>query len=125
MNWVVRFPLPHRRCAALPPYPVSLQGRVSAPCFRRPTGIVINRRRTPPKGRFMSPPPDVLLAADRQVIAHPAHSRRERLCSVAEILRVVSAVLDEMRAAGYHERDQFSVRLGLEEALCNAIKHGH
>jgi len=41
----------------------------------------------------------------------------------------LSAVLDqvagEMTAAGYDARDVFAVRLALEEAVVNAIKHGH
>jgi serine/threonine-protein kinase RsbW len=38
---------------------------------------------------------------------------------------VLDAVVSAMAAAGYPERDVFCMRLGLEEALANALKHGH
>jgi serine/threonine-protein kinase RsbW len=38
---------------------------------------------------------------------------------------VVQAVASAMVAAGYPERDRFGMRLALEEALVNAVKHGN
>jgi serine/threonine-protein kinase RsbW len=66
--------------------------------------------------------PDVLTPESCRAIPP---SRRERLSSSAEIQRILTAVIEEMRGAGYRDHDLFSVRLGLEEALCNAIKHGN
>ena len=45
--------------------------------------------------------------------------------AAAEIGRVADAVVAAMDAAGYPDRDRFAVRLALEEAVANAVKHGH
>ena len=45
-----------------------------------------------------------------------------RLDQVAEVEQRILADLAEL---GYEERDQFAVKLSLEEALANAIKHGN
>src|SRR5205085_2896581 len=45
--------------------------------------------------------------------------------STTEVETVLGAVLAAMAAQGFPERDAFAVRLALEEALVNAIKHGH
>ena len=42
-----------------------------------------------------------------------------------DILPVIEEVLRLLEAADYSRQDQFAVRLSLEEALVNAIKHGH
>jgi len=42
-----------------------------------------------------------------------------------EIEPVLEEVVAKLRAAGYSPRDEFGVRLALEEAVVNAIKHGH
>ena len=53
----------------------------------------------------------------------------EEYCRVsvraAEIGRVADAVVAAMAAAGYPDRDRFAVRLALEEAVANAVEHGH
>jgi serine/threonine-protein kinase RsbW len=52
--------------------------------------------------------------------------REERIPSTAqEQHRVVEAVVSAMDAFGYGEADRFAMRLALEEALANAINHGH
>ena len=45
--------------------------------------------------------------------------------SLAEVPGVRDAVAAAMAQAGYSPRDIDAVRLGLEEALVNAIEHGH
>jgi serine/threonine-protein kinase RsbW len=56
----------------------------------------------------------------------PRHSWREKgLRTFAEIEAVLTALLDEMKAAGYPEKDRFGVRLAVDEAIANAIKHGN
>lgn len=45
--------------------------------------------------------------------------------TTAEIGEVIEAVAAAMAAAGYLDKDRFAVRLALEEAIVNAIKHGH
>jgi serine/threonine-protein kinase RsbW len=52
--------------------------------------------------------------------------RQEVIASTAEeVCRLVNAVVAAMSASGYGERDVFGMRLALEEALVNAVKHGH
>src|SRR5579859_1967791 len=43
----------------------------------------------------------------------------------AEIGPVLDEVVEKLRSAGYSPREEFGVRLAVEEALVNAIKHGH
>jgi serine/threonine-protein kinase RsbW len=54
-----------------------------------------------------------------------AGATHTRVHSFAEAGRVVDAVVAAMAAGGYPPRDQFAVSLALDEALANAIKHGH
>jgi serine/threonine-protein kinase RsbW len=42
-----------------------------------------------------------------------------------EVPGLLDRVVEAMLASDYPRKDQFSVRLALEEALVNAIKHGH
>jgi serine/threonine-protein kinase RsbW len=51
--------------------------------------------------------------------------RRANVASIADMDQVIEAVLDEMAALGYGERDVFCVRLSLEEAVTNALEHGN
>jgi serine/threonine-protein kinase RsbW len=46
-------------------------------------------------------------------------------CSTQEIPELLACVEADLRAAGYGDKDIFVVRLAVEEALINAIKHGH
>jgi serine/threonine-protein kinase RsbW len=50
---------------------------------------------------------------------------RNAVCSRAEITQAIDTLTGAMVAAGYPEADVFGVRLALEEAITNAIKHGH
>ena len=45
--------------------------------------------------------------------------------SVEEMAVVIEAVATVMADLGYSPKDIFGTRLALEEAVCNAIKHGH
>jgi serine/threonine-protein kinase RsbW len=45
--------------------------------------------------------------------------------STPEMYTVIERVLDDLHASGYTRQETFSVRLALEEAIVNAIKHGH
>ena len=45
--------------------------------------------------------------------------------SRSDVAPLLERVCGAMAAEGYPERDVFAVRLALEEALVNAIKHGH
>src|SRR5437867_2286166 len=51
--------------------------------------------------------------------------RKETVYSTCEMRDTISGVNAEMVAAGYAENDLFAVHLALEEAIVNAIKHGH
>jgi serine/threonine-protein kinase RsbW len=42
-----------------------------------------------------------------------------------EIADLLTVVIRAMEEVGYGERDTFAVRLALEEAVINAVKHGH
>ena len=53
------------------------------------------------------------------------HSHRGSLRTAAQMIPVLDAVAAAMGAAGYPAADLFAVRLSLEEALVNALKHGN
>lgn len=44
---------------------------------------------------------------------------------MAEMNQLISLILGEMARVGFTEREQFGVRLSLEEAIVNGIKHGN
>jgi serine/threonine-protein kinase RsbW len=51
-----------------------------------------------------------------------------RVClfrSALEIVPLLDTLMADLDAAGYTAREIFAVRLALEEAMVNAIKHGH
>jgi serine/threonine-protein kinase RsbW len=50
---------------------------------------------------------------------------RESVSAVSELHPLVERVGAAMAAAGFPSCDAFAVRLALEEAVVNAIKHGH
>jgi len=62
---------------------------------------------------------------------HPSHTDKLSFTDVtlpsdpAEARRFQDEVEQRLHAAGASEKDVFSVRLALEEALVNAIKHGN
>src|SRR5262245_28952664 len=43
----------------------------------------------------------------------------------AEAQRIQQIILDHLQANGFGEREFFGIKLALEEALVNAIKHGN
>jgi serine/threonine-protein kinase RsbW len=51
----------------------------------------------------------------------PQHGIR----TIAEIAPVVERFVSELAEAGFCERDIFGMRLAVEEAIVNGIKHGH
>src|SRR5208337_1969605 len=58
----------------------------------------------------------------------PRESKEERVVIPSEpmqLSRVESLVLSRLEALNYGERALFAVRLALEEAVINAIKHGN
>jgi serine/threonine-protein kinase RsbW len=44
---------------------------------------------------------------------------------IAEVPCCIGHIVAELERLGYTDRDLFAVRLALEEALVNAVKHGH
>jgi serine/threonine-protein kinase RsbW len=48
-----------------------------------------------------------------------------RIRTAAEMTRVVDWLRDAMTQLGYTDQDVFAVRLALEEAVINAVKHGN
>lgn len=57
---------------------------------------------------LMACPPDIVIATD----THEAH-------------RVQEIIVERLAACGFSERDIFGIKLALEEALVNAMKHGN
>ena len=51
--------------------------------------------------------------------------RYRMLSTVAEMGLFLNELIAALEAAGYPRRDVFAVRLALEEAIVNAIKHGN
>jgi serine/threonine-protein kinase RsbW len=51
--------------------------------------------------------------------------RRQSLSSLAEMPGVIDDLLERLRSAGFSLADSFGIRLALEEAIVNAVKHGH
>jgi serine/threonine-protein kinase RsbW len=45
--------------------------------------------------------------------------------TLVDMQKGINRILAEMKALGYGERDIFGVRLSLEEAIVNSIRHGH
>ncbi len=43
----------------------------------------------------------------------------------ADMQKAIGKILAEMKALGFAEHDGFGVRLSLEEAIVNSIRHGH
>jgi serine/threonine-protein kinase RsbW len=70
------------------------------------------------------------LPANASRAGAPSEGRRERWEHVAihrsaEVGALLEDVAERLRAAGYSHKEEFGVRLALEEAIVNAIKHGH
>jgi len=51
--------------------------------------------------------------------------RTRTLHTSQEIVPAIDDILRILESAGYGEKELFAIRLALEEALVNAIKHGH
>lgn len=64
-------------------------------------------------------------ASTRSQPTRERYWRRAQLSTAAELPDILNAVLGAMTEIGYSSKDIFGVRLALEEALVNAIKHGH
>jgi len=48
-----------------------------------------------------------------------------RIATVTELPAVLEELVEAMSLLGYSPRDRFGIRLAVEEAVINAIKHGH
>jgi len=53
------------------------------------------------------------------------HCHTSRLSSLTEMGALVEGVAAAMRVLGYADKDIFGVQLSLDEAITNAIRHGH
>src|SRR5438046_446818 len=51
--------------------------------------------------------------------------RQLRLNSLTEMPEILERILQELEDLGYTDKERFGIRLALEEALVNAVKHGH
>ena len=71
-------------------------------------------------------PEDDVLVLSLQLARARASEKRIAIPSIpSEIARVENSVLPALSAKGYGERSLFAVKLALEEAVMNAIKHGN
>ncbi len=64
-------------------------------------------------------------APSRPARRHDTPWRRVSLSGLGEVVPAVEAVVAVMAAEGYAERDLFAMRLALEEAVINGVKHGN
>ncbi len=55
--------------------------------------------------------------------AGPWCTRKLHTC--ADIIPAIESIVGSLESAGYSSKELFAIRLALEEALVNAIKHGH
>lgn len=58
-------------------------------------------------------------------MAHAAVWRQEMIRTGAEVAEVLDQFLEMLAQHGYDEKDRFCLHLALQEALVNAVKHGH
>jgi serine/threonine-protein kinase RsbW len=56
---------------------------------------------------------------------HPENWYNQSIHTPQEMDQILVRLLAELSAAGYSGHDTFSVRLAMEEAIINAIRHGH
>src|SRR5262249_16938492 len=68
-----------------------------------------------------------LMVAAEPVLCRPVAEtwREQRLRAFADVEPTLTALIADLTAAGFSERDQFAIRLALDEALANGIRHGN
>jgi serine/threonine-protein kinase RsbW len=72
------------------------------------------------------PPSDASDPSDPiPTVAEAVNWKHVSLTRSFEVVPLLEAITREMAAAGYSEKDRFGMRLALDEALVNAIRHGH
>src|SRR5439155_15755701 len=69
--------------------------------------------------------PDSILAMLATNPVQPDDWHVNCLSSLKDMAAVIEVVVAVMEKLGYPPKDIFGARLALEEAVCNAIKHGH
>ena len=69
--------------------------------------------------------PDVGCTGPNPVNTPQFTLHRARVWSLEELAPIAHCVATEMVLRGYSQGDTFAVRLALQEAVANAIKHGH
>lgn len=67
----------------------------------------------------MSPSPE------KPCCKHHGAENAHTLCSADDVVPIVDIITTAMADAGYREKDIFDLRLALEEAMVNAVKHGN
>lgn len=51
--------------------------------------------------------------------------RRQTASTVQDVIPIVEAIAAAMQELGYSQRDVFGMRLAVEEAIVNGVRHGH
>jgi len=75
---------------------------------------------------ILTEPTDDVVLMGLQILSKKAREKTIFIPSIpGEIVRVEDVILPALSAKGYGERALFAVRLALEEAIINAIKHGN
>ncbi|HTU94028.1 MAG TPA: ATP-binding protein [Gemmataceae bacterium] len=66
-----------------------------------------------------------IIKANHRLRSQTIDWRTRRLHTREEIVPAIEEILQILEAAAYSGKERFAVQLSLEEALVNAIKHGH
>ena len=71
-------------------------------------------------------PEHAFLPEGYHVVVKPQDSwHRAHLCSTEGMVPLIESMAAAMATQGYPRKDSFGMRLALEEALLNSIRHGH
>jgi serine/threonine-protein kinase RsbW len=93
-----------------------------------PAGLVTRRfERQTQRGRFDRPNREGVTMYVVEPLPCPTEGawHHERVRSPQDMGRLLGTIASAMSESGYQARDIFAVRLALEEAIVNAVEHGH
>jgi serine/threonine-protein kinase RsbW len=60
-----------------------------------------------------------------EAVSRSSSGKQLAVRTIAEVTGCINDMLDALLPFSYPERDLFGIRLSLEEAIVNAIRHGH
>lgn len=62
---------------------------------------------------------------DLKTLYHSERWHTRALKTPCEMARVLEDLLDQLRAADFTAEERFTIRVAMEEAIVNAVRHGH